>query len=209
MYGRERRNARDARLLRRRWRFSLCASIESVDPDWVGPGAPPWAVNGDDAEPFDPRRIAPGPFRDFGEFNRRLGESASDAAYRRRSAADERDGVNRRALDPHFLAGEVDAVNARALGGIELAGLQGAEQRLGFERFGFDHHIGSEGVEVAIMEVRVVAGDRCQPPVLVAQLVEEIEPVAPIGQDRAGVIIDLDRMRGAERTPVLDRQLRP
>ena len=59
------------------------------------------------------------------------------------------------------------------------------------------------------MEVRVVAGDRHQPPILVAELVKEIETVAPIGQDRAGVIIDLDRMRGAERTPVLDRQLRP
>ena len=59
------------------------------------------------------------------------------------------------------------------------------------------------------MEVRVVAGDRHQPPILVAELVEEIETKAPIGQDRAGVIIDLDRMRGAERTSVLDRQLRP
>ena len=59
------------------------------------------------------------------------------------------------------------------------------------------------------MEVRVVAGDRHEPPVLVAQLVEEIEAVAPIGQDRAGVIIDLDRVRGGERAPILDRQLRP
>ena len=59
------------------------------------------------------------------------------------------------------------------------------------------------------MEVRVVAGDRHQPPILVAQLVKQVEPVAPIGQDRAGVIIDLDRMRGAERAPVLYRQLRP
>ena len=48
-----------------------------------------------------------------------------------------------------------------------------------------------------------------QPPVLIAQLVEQIEAVAPIGHDGAGVIVDLDRMGGAERTPVLDRQLRP
>ena len=59
------------------------------------------------------------------------------------------------------------------------------------------------------MEVRVVAGDRHQPPILVAELIKEVEPVAPIGQDRAGVIVDLNRMRGAERTAVLDRQLRP
>ena len=57
--------------------------------------------------------------------------------------------------------------------------------------------------------MRVVAGDRRQPPILVAELVKEVEALAPIGQHRAGVIIDLDRMRGAERTPVLDRQLRP
>ena len=57
--------------------------------------------------------------------------------------------------------------------------------------------------------MRVVAGHGGQPPVLVAQLVEQIETVAAIGQDRAGVIIDLDRMRGVERTPILDRQLRP
>ena len=117
--------------------------------------------------------------------------------------------MDRRALDPHFVFGDLDVVNARALARIELAGLQGAEQQLGFERFGFDHDIAAEGVEVAVVEVRVVAGDRHQPPILVAQLVEQVEPVAPIGQDRAGVIIDLDRMRGAERTPVLDRQLRP
>ena len=41
------------------------------------------------------------------------------------------------------------------------------------------------------------------------KLVKEVEPVAPIGQDRAGVIIDLDGMGGAQRTTVLDRQLRP
>ena len=59
------------------------------------------------------------------------------------------------------------------------------------------------------MEVRVIAGHRRQPPILVAELVKEIESVASIRQHRAGVIIDLDRMRGAEGTPVLDRQLRP
>ena len=59
------------------------------------------------------------------------------------------------------------------------------------------------------MEVRVIAGDRHQPPVLIAQLVEQIEAVTPVGQDGAGVIIDLDRVRGCKRTPILDRQLRP
>ena len=59
------------------------------------------------------------------------------------------------------------------------------------------------------MKMRVVAGDRHQPPILVAELIKEVEPVAPIGQDRASVIVDLDRMRRAERTAVLYRQLRP
>src|ERR1700722_20327597 len=59
------------------------------------------------------------------------------------------------------------------------------------------------------MEVRVIPGDPRQPPILVAELVKEIEAVTSISQHRAGVIIDLDRMRGAEGTPVLDRQLRP
>jgi hypothetical protein len=57
--------------------------------------------------------------------------------------------------------------------------------------------------------MRVVAGHGGQPAVLVTQLIKEIETVAPIGRDRAGVIVDLDRMRRAERTAVLDRQLRP
>src|ERR1700729_4408790 len=59
------------------------------------------------------------------------------------------------------------------------------------------------------MEVRVIPGARRQPPILVAELVKEIEAVTSISQHRAGAIIDLDRMRGAERMPVLDRQLRP
>ena len=90
-------------------------SIQSVDPDRIGPGAAPRAVNGDDAEPFDLRGVAPGPFRDLGEFDRRLSEPASDPAQRRRSAGDERDRVDRRAFNPHFVLGDLDIVNARAL----------------------------------------------------------------------------------------------
>src|ERR1700677_1818226 len=113
--------------LTRRLELSLCALIEGVDPDRVGPGAPPRAVNGDDTEPFDVGGVAPGPFRDFGEFDRRLGEPASDPAQRRRSAGDERDGMDRRALNPHFALGNLDVVDARALTRIELAGLQRAK----------------------------------------------------------------------------------
>jgi hypothetical protein len=35
--------------------------------------------------------------------------------------------------------------------------------------------------------MRVIAGDRRQPPILVAELVKQVESLAPIGQDRAGV----------------------
>src|ERR1700722_3944397 len=100
-------------------------SIKCVEPARVGPGAPPRAVNGDDAEPFDLRRVAPGPFPDLGEFDRRLGEPASDPAQRRRSAGDERDGMDRGALNPHYVFfSNFDVVNARALTRIELARLQ-------------------------------------------------------------------------------------
>ena len=57
--------------------------------------------------------------------------------------------------------------------------------------------------------MRVVGGDRGQAAALAEQFVEEIEPVAAIGLDRAAVIVDLDRMGAGERAPVADAQLRP
>ena len=104
-------------------RASGLMSIECVDPDRIGPSSPPWSVNGNDAERFEWRRVAPGPLSYFREFNRRLREPASDTAHRRRCASVKREGVDRRAFDPHLVAGEVNVVNARALGGIELSSL--------------------------------------------------------------------------------------
>src|ERR1700722_3177191 len=99
----------------RRWRLNRTALIEGVDPDRVGPGAPPRDVNGDDTEPFRLWGVAPSPFRDFGKFDRRLREPASDPAQRGRGAGDERDGVDGRALTPHFVVRNLDVVNPRAL----------------------------------------------------------------------------------------------
>jgi hypothetical protein len=82
MYGRKLHGAREAARSDRRWRLYRYALIEGVNPDRVGPGAPPRAVNGDDPEPFRLRGVAPRPFRDFGEFDRRLSEPASDPAQR-------------------------------------------------------------------------------------------------------------------------------
>src|SRR5215475_3551001 len=124
MYEPRLRGAREPCAARRLLKLIRLVSVEGIDPYGVGPGAPLWSVNGDDAEPFHLRRIAPSPFLDFGKFDRRLGEPVSDPAQRRRGAGDEGDGVDRRALDPHFVLGNLDIVNAGALARVEFAGLQ-------------------------------------------------------------------------------------
>src|SRR5271165_4147800 len=166
--------------------FGRLSSIERVDPDRVRPSPPPRAVDDDDAEPFDRRGVPPRPLRSFGELDRRVRQAAPHAAQRGGGAGDKSYGMDRGALDPRFGAGDLDVINARALARIELARLQRVEQRLGAERFGFDHDIPAEGVEIAVVEVRVVAGDRRQSPIVIAELVEQIETLAPIGQNRAG-----------------------
>ena len=128
---------------------------------------------------------------------------------RARGSGHQRDRLDRRAFDRDLARAHRDVVEPRPLAGIELPRLQRLEQRLGIEALRLDLDEAAEGVIVAVAEMRVVGGDRGQPPALVAELVEQIEAVAAVGLDRAAVIVDLHRMRRVERAAVVDRQLRP
>src|SRR5690242_13165223 len=107
MYGRARSRARaEIIAVRRGGRSADYLSIERVEPDRIRPSPPPRAVDDDDAEPFNRRRFGPSPLRDLGELDRRVGEASTYAAERGRGAGHQRDGVDRRALDPRFRSGD-------------------------------------------------------------------------------------------------------
>ena len=100
-------------------------------------------------------------------------------------------------------------MQARALARIEMARLQRREQRLGIEALRLDLDEAAESVALAVVEMRVVGGDRASAAGRGWQPVEQVEAVAAVGLDRAAVIVDLDRVRGLERAAVVFGELRP
>ena len=134
---------------------------------------------------------------------------AAETKRRARDPGEQRHRLNGRGFDGDFVAADAEIVNARSLARIEASGLQRVEQRVWVETLRLDHDEAAEGVALAVVEMRVVAGDGRQPPALVGEPVQQIEAVAAVDLDCAAVIVDFDRVGGVERAPVLLGQLRP
>jgi hypothetical protein len=101
---------------------------------------------------------------------------AAGDVQRARRAGQQRHRVDWRGLDDDLVAADADVVQARPLAGIEMARLQRGEQRLGIEAFRLDFDETAEGVALAVVEMRVVGGDRRQPATEIAESVEQIAP---------------------------------
>ena len=100
-------------------------------------------------------------------------------------------------------------MNARALAGIEVSGLERLEQGFRLQALRLYLDEAAKGVIVAVAKMRVIGRNRGQAMAFVQQLVHQIKPVAAIVLDRAAMIVDFDGMRAGERAAILDRQLRP